>query len=107
MKNKLQLNKMKKNYCKIPVKLFYINLSPTAVSIYCFMASHTEEFNPSIKFIAKTLNIAKGTVIRYITELENRNIIKCIRRGGSKIVTEYEFCYIKDWKDSGQEKNYI
>lgn len=99
MRNRNKLGKMRKDYCKIPNKLFNSELSSTAVSIYCFMASHSEEFNPSIKFISKALKIAKGTVIKYINELENRNIIKCIRPGGQRIVTEYEFVSINEWKD--------
>lgn len=98
MKNRNQLNKIRKHYSKIPNKLYNCNVSITAIGLYCYLASNSETFNPSIKNICSILQISKGTAIKYLGELKNRNLIKLIRPGGERVVSEYEFCSPDDWK---------
>jgi DNA-binding transcriptional regulator LsrR (DeoR family) len=57
-----------------------------------------EDFNPSVGVIAKTLKISKTTVIKYLTELKNRNIIRVIQPGGEHTITKYEFVHLDEWK---------
>lgn len=104
MKNRIKLNKMRKHYSKIPNKLYNSNLSIMAIGMYCYLASHSESFNPSIKTICSTLKIAKGTAVKYLDELEYRNIIKLIRQGGQATVSEYEFVSMDEWNDNVREK---
>ena len=99
MQNKSKLAKLKRMYVKIPSKIVDINLSAQSVSIYLYMASCAEGFNPSIRYIGKKLLMAPGTVIKYVEELENRNIIKRISTGGIKKLNKFSFVDPSQWID--------
>ncbi len=99
MKNKNEiLNKLKKNYFKIPNKIFEVNLSATAIAMYCYLAKNREDFNPSVSTIAKSLKLSKTTTIKYLKELQNRNIINQYEAGAERRVSKYEFIKGNDWK---------
>lgn len=98
MKSKYILNSLKIKYNKIPAKLFQTSLPSHAISIYCYMASCAEEFNPSVRNIAKSLTISPPTVLKYINKLLDRNIITKFQQGGSNRFTIYEFIDPKNWK---------
>lgn len=98
MKNKEHLNKLQTHYFKLPLKLFNVGLSSGAISTYTYLASCAESYYPSINTIKKNLNISKNTVVKYLKELESKNIIKCDERGYEGKVTKYSFINIKEWK---------
>lgn len=98
MKNRNKLSLLKKNYFKVPNKLYEVNLSAMAILVYTYLAKVPENFNPSVGTIAKSLGLSKTTVVKYLSELKDRNIIRMIKQGGQNTLTEYEFIDIKDWK---------
>lgn len=89
---------MKRAFFKVPNKVFDIGLSATAVAIYAYLAKMPEDFNPSIGNMSNVLGISKPTVIKYMKELQNRNIIRCIQPGGENLITRYEFNKPEDWQ---------
>lgn len=97
MKNKNKLNALRKGYFKLPNKIVDMNLSAVALALYSYLAKNSEEFNPSVKTMANALNISKGTVIKYLQELKDRNIIKVIEIGRERVTTKYEFVDVKEW----------
>ena len=100
MINKNLLNQMRYNYTKIPTKLISCGLSPQAISIYVLMAALPESFHPSIQYIKSCLQLSPTTIIKYIQELENRNIIKQLERGFKGKRSKYMFVNPKDWKSN-------
>ena len=98
MKNKTTLNKLKKSFFKCPNKIHDIGLSAIAIALYSYLAKCPEDFNPSVGVLARQLKISKPTVIKYLQELKDRNIIQVIRPGGQNTITLYEFNETKDWK---------
>lgn len=98
MKHKTSLNSMKKGYFKLPHKIYSMSLPATAIAIYGYLARGSEEFNPSINTISKALNLARGTTIKYLHELKNRNIIYLIQQGRERVTSKYGFSNPKDWK---------
>lgn len=98
MKNKQDLNKMKKAFFKMPNKVFDIGLSATAVGLYAYLIKMPEDFNPSVGVMANSLNISKPTVIKYMKELQNRNLITCIQPGGTNLITKYQLNRPDVWK---------
>jgi len=97
MKNKTNLNKMKRFYFKMPNRIFDADLSATAIALYAYLAKMPEDFNPSISVIARTLKISKNTVLKYLDELKKKNIIRVIRQGYENVITKYEFNKLDDW----------
>lgn len=98
MKNRNSvIGKINRQYAKIPNKIYSYSLSITAIGLYTYLASNSEEFNPSVKVISRALGISKTTVIKYMKELKDRNLIKCIKPGGEKVITEYEFTPLNEW----------
>ena len=98
MLNRNKFSKLKKNYTKIPNKIFEIGLSSTGISLFCYLAKVPDNFNPSVGVIARSLKISKTTAIKYIQELKDRNIIKLVKQGGQNTLSEYEFVDIQGWK---------
>jgi DNA-binding MarR family transcriptional regulator len=92
-------------YIKIPSKLYDINLSHPAIAIYGYMASCSEAFNPSIRYMSQKLGMTTPTIVKYVKELENRNIILRISTGGMKTLNRYSFTDPSTWKEGNVEKN--
>lgn len=84
-------------YYKAPNKLFTMNLSMGAITIYNYLLSCPENFNPAGRTIAKTIKISRTTVHKHLNELINRNMIVVIEPGGQNKTTKYEFRPMKDW----------
>lgn len=99
MLGKLGLLKMKTNYIKIPLKCFHMRLPSDALSVYTTMASLPIEFNPSLRFLAKTLRLSKTTVVRNVNLLIELNIITKIRSGDLKIKNLYRLNPPSEWKE--------
>lgn len=98
MKNKQDLNKMKKAFFKVPNRVFDIGLSATAIGVYAYLIKMPEDFNPSIGVIAKSLFLSKTTVVKYMKELKDRNLITCIQPGGTNLITKYQLNRPDIWK---------
>lgn len=97
MKNKNSLNKMKRSFFKLPNRILDIGLSATAIALYSYFAKMPEDFNPSVGVISKTLKISKTTVVKYIKELKDRNIVRVIQPGGENVITKYELTRPDEW----------
>lgn len=97
MKNKNDLNKLKKAYFKVPNKIFTMGLPIAVIGFYTYLAKQPEDFNPAVRTAAKELKISKSTVVKYFQELKNRNIIRVIQPGGENVITKYEFNGTKFW----------
>lgn len=89
---------MKKNYFKVPTKINRIGLPPFSILIYTYMASLPEEANPSLTNICKILRISRPTVVKYIKELTDRNVINQYEKGDIGRVSKYSFTNPKDWR---------
>ena len=98
MKNKNGLNKLKKNYFKVPNKIVDSQLSPVAIALYVYLAKLPEDFNPSVGVMSKNLKISKTTVVKYMKELKDRNIVRVIQEGGENVITKYEFVPVTEWQ---------
>lgn len=98
MKGKTQINKLKTYYAKVPAKIFEAEVSPNAALLYCFFFSLAEEFNPGLGFISFKLRLSKKTILKYIRELESRNIVRKYKEGGFNEFNKYELILPKEWK---------
>jgi predicted transcriptional regulator len=115
MLNKTSHTKLniKMGYTKIHNRIFLLNLSPVSALVFFYYVSCTEEFNPSIRHTAKTLNISPSTVVSSNKELELAGMIKKIEQGyisltkgdltGGK-VTKYSLCHPDNWKPLQMKK---
>jgi len=74
-----------------------MNLSPGSISLYCFLLSGLETFDPSVRWAARKLNVSNNTVLKYYTELESRNIIHCYKKGYVGCVSKWEFVGVDKW----------
>lgn len=97
MKNKINLNKMKKRFFKVPNKLLEVNLPATAIALYVYLAKMPEDFNPSLTTMCRSLKLSRNTVLKYIEELKKRNMIRMIQQGYENTLTKYEFVDTKEW----------
>ena len=89
---------MRKGYFKIPSKATFLELPGQALGLYVFLASLEEEFNPSIRFLARKLKMAKISISRNLDLLASRNLIRLISHGDLKEPNKYEFVNPKEWK---------
>lgn len=89
---------LKRNYFKSTNKIFYSGLDSRTIAVYCFMSSCSEEFNPSVRYISKTLGISKSTVSKAIHTLCERHIISQMKGATKGHSAEYEFVNPVFWK---------
>lgn len=98
MRNKHKLNKLKKDYIKVPNRILSMGLKPGSIATYLYLAKMPEDFNPAISIIARAINVSKNSVLKYLDELKNRNIIYQYERGAEHKFSKYQFNDVKDWK---------
>jgi predicted transcriptional regulator len=98
MNGKSSLNKLKTNYFKIPFQIVNSGLTVVEFAVYIFMASCAEEFDPSVRVIAKKLKLSTGTITRGIKGLLNKNIIQCIDQGELGKRSRYKFLPPSVWE---------
>lgn len=106
-KNKFNKIKNKKGFTGVPNKILSLNLDSQTFHVFFYYVSCTEEYNPSVRTVAKTLNLAPSTVVKINKHLENAGLIKKIEQGtvilekgkaaGGK-VTKYSLCHPDNWK---------
>jgi DNA-binding MarR family transcriptional regulator len=99
MRNKSKLNKLKKQYFKIPNRIFDMSLPAQAIALYAYLAKQPEDFNPAVSVMAKALRLSKPTVIKYVKELKDRNIIRCYEQGRERVISKYEFIPSNEWEN--------
>ena len=76
-----------KGFTKIPNWLFTLSLSPPAISVYTLLSRHCwgkDWCAPREQELARTLQIKRETLIRYLRELQKAGIVKIRRRGWGK-----------------------
>lgn len=105
MRNKAYLNKLKKYYHKIPIKLYLMDLSIESIAVYCFLASCAEDFNPSMSFVSIRLKISRKRLQRCYAELEDTNIIKCVHKGFKNTTKKFEFVPYSNWKKAPSSRS--
>lgn len=98
MKNKNRFNGLRKNYFKVPLNLFSLDLSINAIGLYVFLSSCSEEFNPSVSFLSKKLKVSRNTVYKYLSELQKTNVISISMKGREGETTRYQFCPPSEWR---------
>lgn len=96
--NQLMNKTIKKNFFKVPNRIFEYGLSPNAFLIYSEFVSQSEEFNPSVSYLCKKLKMSRATIHRSIQELLDRNFINCIEKGGLGRLSKYELVHPKYWR---------
>ena len=96
--NRNKIHGIKIGYTKTITKIFYRGLDSISISLYVYLCSCTEKFNPSVTTIAKRLQISRPTVIKRLQILQWHNIIRCKTVGTSYKSTVYEFLPPEDWK---------
>jgi hypothetical protein len=94
------------NFARVPSRVIDIDLSPHALKIYIYLLCQAEEFNPSIRLIAKRTHMSKNTVKKYLDEMIERRVIS--RGPGEKMQDEAneKSTYVLNnegfWNDGGQ-----
>lgn len=98
MKNKNKFNNLNKNYFKIPLNLFDLNLSINSIGLYTFLLSCAEDFNPSVTFLSRKLKVSRNTVYKYLNELKLANTLSILTEPSEGEVTKYQFIQPSNWK---------
>ena len=75
----------KKNYFLLPNEIFDFGLSSTAIALYAYLMKsenrNTYDCFPAYKTIAKAIGVkSKITVAKYVSELEEKQLIKTEQR---------------------------
>lgn len=99
------LKKMRMNYTKVPNKIFKLGLPVIALSIYFLLISLPEDFNPSLGYIAKSLNITKKTVGKYFGVLISCGLISKLIQGTFKSRSIYKLNPPNQWEGYEQISN--
>ncbi len=97
MRHKQNLNKLRRDFFKTTNKIFRMNLDPTTVTVYCYLCSCNEEFNPSVRYVALKLGLSKTTVSRAFLALESTNVIRLIGNPRRGQTTRWEFVSPQEW----------
>ncbi len=97
MKNKADINSLKKNWFKTTSKIFYWGLSYQSVVVYCYMCCWPETKNYNTKAIANHLRMNKQTVAKAIKELLNKGIIRIESLPRKGRIAKYSFTHPDKW----------
>lgn len=98
MKNKEKMNSLSKNYFKLPLTIFDLNLNIATIGLYSFLLSCSEDFNPSVSFLKKRLKISRNTVYKHLEDLKNRNIITVETPAKDGQIAKYKLNNPSEWK---------
>ena len=74
-----------------------MGLHPIAITVYCYLASCSEDFHPSNRMICDKLNITYNTLTKYLNELKNQKIIAVHIQGNNTRATQYKFTQQSEW----------
>ena len=101
MKGKIYLNNLRKGYFKVPFQIKSMGLNNKTLLVYFYLCSCSEEFNPSVRYLASELGISKVTVKECLEELVTKGIITLIKQGKRTKPNEYMFNSPKKWRKDG------
>ena len=101
MKGKIYLNSLRKGYFKVPYQIKSMDLNSKSILIYMYLCSYSEDFNPSVRYLASELGISKAKVNESLDELINKGIIQLIKQGNRTKPNEYMFNSPKKWRKDG------
>jgi predicted DNA-binding transcriptional regulator len=101
MKGKTYLNSLRKGYFKVPFQIKSMGLSSKALMVYFYLCSYSEDFNPSVRYLASELGISKVTVKDCLDELVTKQIIVLLKQGNRTKPNEYMFNSPKKWRKDG------
>ena len=102
MRNKGQLNALKKNFYKGPTNIIKAGLSSSSLLVYFFLTTCSEGFNPSVRYIASSVGLNKNTVCKALKELQSKNIIILHEPAVNGLSAKYEFVSPDRWIDVNQ-----
>lgn len=102
MIGKTSINKLRKNYVKIPREIFHIELPAYSLALYVMLVSFSEDYHPSIRVLAKNIGIAPSTTKHYLDTLLKLNIIEKVEQGGLNRNNKYRFVPPAKWLKNGQ-----
>lgn len=97
MFNKMNLSKIKKDYLKVPIKLFDLGLTPQAIGLFCYLLSCGENFHPSNRLMCTKLGLTYNTLTKYLKELKDSNIITIHIQGSRTESTKYKVIHYDEW----------
>jgi predicted transcriptional regulator len=97
MRNKNKINSLKKGYIKVPYEVMTKGLSVTAMGLYMWLLSKSEDFEPNVVYIRRELKLSRNTVYKYLNELLENNIIRVREKGFKGRATKYELVGPKLW----------
>lgn len=82
-----------RGYIKVPDSILTLNISTTAITVFIFMLSCSDNFNPSVRFMSKVLSISVNSIRKAVNELIETNVIERDESYmvGRKIM-HYSFC---------------
>lgn len=95
--NKLRQPGTSFTFCIIPSLLFQCQLDYAEIAVYCYLASKSEDFNPSVNKIAKDIKMSKTKVIACMRKLCDLRIISLVQKGDKTHVSKYRFEAPKHW----------
>jgi 5-methylcytosine-specific restriction endonuclease McrA len=98
MKNKTKIGSINKNFFKCPNAIFKANVSSSAIALYCYLCSLSENFDPGIKAITSVLKVSPKSAYKYINELIDNKIIEVIVEAGPNKRRIFAFTNPKTWK---------
>ena len=99
----MKLKHLKKNYLKVPNKIFKMNLSASELGLYIFLLSLAETFHPSKFFLAGYFKVSRPTIIKWMQQLETCGIIYCMSKGRLHVRAQYEFRPQTEWTPKKNE----
>lgn len=98
MKNKTRLNSLKTNFVKTTTKIFKMGLDSSTIAVYFYLCSCTEEFNPSVRNIAKFTKLSPTTVAKAMNKLKELNVIEQVAYARKGTTAKYMFIAPDHWR---------
>lgn len=102
MQNRNRFRDVKKGYFKSITKIFHMGLSSSEIAVYCYLCSCTEEFNPSVRVIARYCRLSKDTVSDALGSLQRRGMIRLVVQGQRGQSARYAFIHPDKWGNDGE-----
>ena len=85
------------NYTPVPNLLWQVPISATAKSVFVFIISQGENWNPGMRSIADGVGISRNTIARAINELQAAGMIQ-IDQGAKGFRQVYTIQNVEFWK---------
>jgi predicted transcriptional regulator len=95
--NRSKLVALKSHFIKFPSQLIFMDISHTALRVYCYLCSNQDSFHPSMGHIGRCIGMSSMTVFRAIKELRHAGIIEKVSVNHLQ-VAQYAFKPPSNWK---------